>query len=86
MDDINKLGLDHHDELKAIDFDLGEFFGRTRPTYQFAYCRLEFIDCLKLWHIVKTPIGFCLELDPIKVERITFGIEEAEKSHVSFYF
>ena len=40
--------------------NLGEFYNRTRPTYQFAYCRLEFLDCLRMWRIVKSTIGIDL--------------------------
>ena len=40
--------------------NLGEFYNRTRPTYQFAYCRLEFLDCLRMWTIVKSTIGIDL--------------------------
>ena len=36
-----------------LNFDLKDFFRKTRPTYQFVNCRLEFIDCRRLWEIVQ---------------------------------
>ena len=36
-----------------LNFDLKDFFRKTRPTYQFVNCRLEFIDCRRMWEIVQ---------------------------------
>ena len=47
-------------QILYFQHNLGEFYNRTRPTYQFAYCRLEFLDCLRMWRIVKSTIGIDL--------------------------
>ena len=70
------------------------------------FCRIEFIDCLRMWSIVKeyviyiqtrssldqsifqikSPLGYCLELDPANVEKQAFGAEETRDQNLRNLF
>jgi len=47
----------------TANLDLNMFFKESRPIYQFISCRLEFMDCRRNWKMVRTPMGYCLEMN-----------------------